>query len=67
LLAGIGAGLYRDADDAFQNLSLDEETFIPDPASAKVYSRMYETFYRNLYSQLVPINHDIEAVLKLFP
>lgn len=67
LLAGIGSGVYRDADEAFQNLSLDEETFVPDPASTQVYRQMYETFYRDLYPRLAPINHDIEAMLKVLP
>jgi len=67
LLAGIGSGVYRDADEAFQNLSLDEETFVPDPASTQVYRQMYETFYRDLYPRLAPINHDIEAMLRLLP
>jgi uncharacterized iron-regulated protein len=58
---------YQTVLDLWAEGSLDEETFVPDPASTQVYRQMYETFYRDLYPRLAPINHDIEAVWKLLP
>jgi xylulokinase len=62
LLAGMGCGLYRDADEACAAVSAEEIEFIPNPASSARYREIYERVYRGLYRQMVGINQDLEAL-----
>jgi len=62
LLAGMGCGLYRDADEAYAAVSAAEVEFTPNPASSAVYREIYERVYRGLYRQMVGINQDLESL-----
>jgi sugar (pentulose or hexulose) kinase len=65
ILAGIGAGIYHSADNAFQVIKRKETVISPDPGNAKIYRALYERFYRDLYDNLSGVNHSIEEVLKI--
>jgi xylulokinase len=58
MLAGIGAGLYRNEADAFDQVRKPDVTFEPDSAAAKVYARMYP-LYQQLYPALQSVHHDL--------
>jgi xylulokinase len=44
VLAGIGAGLYRDVKDAFEKADFEKITRLPDKEAQEVYKRRYEDF-----------------------
>lgn len=58
ILAGIGAGLYRDEDEAFRRVYRPGRIFEPDPATAKRYEDLYGV-YRQLYPALAPVSHEL--------
>jgi xylulokinase len=64
LLAGIGVGSYRDAEEAARAVSLSSRE-VPRPSDSEqaYYRRAYESVYRKLYPQLAPLSHEI-AVLR---
>jgi xylulokinase len=64
LLAGMGCGLYRDADEACAAVSAEEIEFLPDPASSARYREIYERVYRGLHRQMVGVNRDLESLQK---
>jgi xylulokinase len=57
LLAGIGAGLYRDAQDACQRtVHFSEQPTLPNPETAAIYGEAYRA-YCQLYPALKPLQH----------
>lgn len=44
MLAGMGAGLYRDAADAVDHIQVQQETVAPQPGAATRYHPWYELF-----------------------
>ena len=58
LLAGIGVGLYRDAEDACQHVYREGETYLPDPQRTARYTDWFE-LYRQLYPATATLNHRI--------
>jgi len=56
ILAGIGLGLYRDENEAYQRVFRPGRTFEPNPERASRYAEWFE-IYRELYPALRPINH----------
>jgi len=55
LLAGIGAGLYKNAEDAVRRTYKSGQIVEPDPSKAELYARGFET-YRELFTRLYPVN-----------
>jgi xylulokinase len=58
LLAGIGLGLYKDEQDAFQQTYKEGRVYEPDPNRQKLYEDYYQIF-KKLYPSLKEVNHDI--------
>jgi xylulokinase len=58
LLAGIGLGLYKDEQDAFQQTYKEGRIFEPHPDRQKEYEDYYQIF-KKLYPSLKEVNHDI--------
>ena len=56
ILAGIGAGLYRDADDAFERIPRESGYYDPDENLTRFYHEMLPT-YRELYTTVRSVNH----------
>ncbi|OHB80116.1 MAG: hypothetical protein A2V98_06115 [Planctomycetes bacterium RBG_16_64_12] len=56
ILAGIGVGLYRDEQDAFQHVYRPGKTYEPDPELSARYAEWFQV-YRQLYPSLKPIHH----------
>jgi len=65
ILAGLGAGIYRSADHAFEILQSDTEVLQPDPDKFEIYRQIYDQFYCHLYQKMVGLNSDIEGLLKI--
>ena len=58
ILAGIGLGLYRDEQDAFERVSKPGKTYQPDAALSPRYAEWFK-IYRQLYPALRPISHGL--------
>jgi xylulokinase len=56
ILAGIGAGLYRDAEEAFEHVKRESLVYEPDETLTKQYAEVFP-IYRQLYAATAPINH----------
>ena len=58
ILAGIGVGLYRNEQDAFERVYKPGKTYQPDPQLAPKYAEWYQ-IYKQLYPVLKPVNHQL--------
>jgi xylulokinase len=58
VLAGIGVGLYRDEQDAFERVYRPGKTYLPDPHQASRYAEWYK-IYQQLYPVLRPVSHQL--------
>jgi xylulokinase len=58
ILAGIGIGLYRNEQDAFEQVYKPGKTYLPDLKVACQYAEWFQ-IYKQLYPVLKPVNHQI--------
>jgi xylulokinase len=58
ILAGIGVGIYRDEEDAFEQVYRPGKTYFPDPQLASGYAEWYQ-IYKQLYPALKAVNHQL--------
>jgi xylulokinase len=58
ILAGIGVGLYRAEQDAFERIYKPGITYQPDPRLAPNYAEWYQ-IYKQLYPILAPVSHQL--------
>jgi xylulokinase len=58
ILAGIGVGLYKNEQDAFDHVYKPGETFEPNSKLASQYAEGFR-IYRQLYPALKPISHQL--------
>lgn len=63
MLAGIGAGIYEDAQAAIAHVRISHHTreVQPTPDESERYERLYTQIYQHLYAALRPIHHAIRA------
>jgi xylulokinase len=58
ILAGIGVGLYKDEQDAFERVYKPGKTYQPDPQLAPRYAEWYK-IYEQIYPLLAPVSHHL--------
>ncbi len=58
ILAGIGAGIYRDEDEAYERVRKPARTYEPDPGARAAYEELF-AIYRRLQPALGEIHRDI--------
>jgi xylulokinase len=58
ILAGIGVGLYRDEQQAFERVYKTGKTYQPDPQLAPKYAEWYQ-IYKQLYPALKMVSHQL--------
>jgi xylulokinase len=58
ILAGIGVGLYKDEQDAFERVYKPGLTYQPDPDLAPKYAEWYR-IYQQLYPALSTVSHQL--------
>jgi sugar (pentulose or hexulose) kinase len=58
ILAGIGIGLYRDEQDAFEQVYKPGKTYQPDSQLVAKYAEWYQ-IYKQLYPALKPVSHQL--------
>lgn len=61
ILAGIGAGVYRDVEDALGQIHARPRTILPDSAAVPIYDRSFRDVFSAMYETLRPLNHRIHA------
>lgn len=64
LLAGLGAGVFNSAEEAFSSLRYETIQFEPDPQHVDWYQQLYHTVYAPLYQALQPVNAALEQMNK---
>lgn len=62
LIAGVGAGIYADTDDAARLIRVTE-TLRPDPVAQEVYDGAFARF-RAAKEALTPVNHEIVRTVR---
>ncbi|CUH97535.1 hypothetical protein P22_3666 [Propionispora sp. 2/2-37] len=60
MLAGLGAGVYKDSADMVQQIDRKEVVYEPDMENHRQYRRIYEGVYKQLYLCVKDLNHTIE-------
>jgi xylulokinase len=63
LLAGLGAGVYADADDAQRTVAHALSRVEPDAGAVALYERVYQDVYRALYPALAPLHHRLSRTV----
>jgi len=58
ILAGIGMGVFRDEQDAFEHVYKPGKTYHPDPEAAAQYAKGFE-IYRQIYPALAPVSKQL--------
>ncbi|SHJ58092.1 FGGY-family carbohydrate kinase [Propionispora hippei] len=60
MLAGLGAGVYKDSADMVRQIDRKEVVYEPNMANHRQYRRLYEGIYKQLYGCVKELNHTIE-------
>ena len=60
ILAGIGTGLYKDEQDAFDHVYRPGKTFEPDAAAHAIYEQGFQT-YKGLHAALRNVHQELAA------
>lgn len=64
ILAGVGAGVYRNFEDAGEQIRYTSHTVAPNLDRHAFYQERYATVYQQLYAALKTINHQISEWVK---
>lgn len=60
ILAGIGVGIYKDVEDAYNYVYKPGETYSPNKLLTDRYHELF-AIYKELYSTIKPISHQLRA------
>ena len=63
MLAGLGLGLYRDLDEAYERVRRPGRTYAPDGSLTDFYRRSFG-IYKDIYPALKPLSHRIFEAFK---
>ena len=63
ILAGIGAGVYKDISEALAGVAFPTESYLPDPHRHSEYKERYEKVYAGLATALEPVYNAIDDEL----
>ena len=58
MLAGIGIGLYKDLDQAYDRVKKRIKVYTPNLELTKKYESLFE-IYKNIYPALKPVNNSL--------
>ena len=64
MLAGLGAGIYRDSADAVRQTRREKKIYTPDTTRHGRYRVIFEEAYRHVYPSLRQIHHQIDCLMK---
>lgn len=60
--SAVGLGIYRDFDEAIQNMTRVGKVFEPIPENVELYGKLYSDVYLKMYEQLRPLYQSIRAI-----
>jgi xylulokinase len=63
LLAGIGAGVFPNADQAIASMHAERTIFVPRPEATETYERWYSQVYRRVYPALREVDAAITSLV----
>ena len=63
MLAGLGAGVYRDVDHALASQRYPRHAVSGNPAWSSVYDRLYREVYLHLYDRVAPLSHALVDIV----
>ena len=55
MTAFLAKGVFKDYDDAIENMVRERDVFMPNEENHRVYTELYNKAYSNLASRLKPI------------
>ena len=58
----VGLGIYKDYDEAIENMTRVGKSFQPDPQNKALYLRLYKEVYLKMYKQLQPLYKSIRDI-----
>jgi xylulokinase len=58
MLAGVGVGLYKDIDEAYERVKKSGKVYQPNKDLTKQYRRLFK-IYKDIYPALINLNHTI--------
>jgi xylulokinase len=64
MLAGLGAGIYRDSADAVRQTRREKIIYTPDSTRHARYHSIFEEAYKHVYPSLRRIHHQIDCLMK---
>jgi xylulokinase len=64
MLAGLGAGIYKDPADAVRQARRNEKVYQPDLHRHKQYRAIFEEVYQNIYPALRETHHKMDNLMK---
>ena len=59
LLGGLGAGVYRDVDDAVAAMRYGQRQVEPDEREVATYETIFQEVYRRFYPAVAPLSQTI--------
>jgi xylulokinase len=62
ILGGIGAGVYRDAEDAVSQIRTESKVVEPHSTDVQIYEEHFRKVFEPLYSTLRDVNHAIHTL-----
>lgn len=62
IVTAVGLGVYKDFDDAINNMTRIGDVFEPEPDLVKVYDKLYRHVYLKMYHQLQPLYKSIRKI-----
>jgi xylulokinase len=65
MLAGLGAGIYRDSADAVRQTRREKKIYTPDTSRHARYRAIFEEAYRHVYPALRQIHHRIDGLIEI--
>jgi xylulokinase len=68
LLGGLGAGVYRDVDEAVAAMRYGQHQVEPEPGQVETYETIYQEVYRRFYPAVAPLSQtisDLQATTKV--
>lgn len=49
IAAGVGAGIFKDAEEGVKKMTGEKEIFTPKPCNVEIYQDIYDNIYKKMY------------------
>ena len=62
--AAVATGVYKDFELAIKNMSRVKDIFYPEPKNVKIYDKLFNKIYKDIYPSLKGLYHRMDKILK---